>query len=86
MGLSGRSVEGLDHVEAERAITDGQWKGESWRVKNVITEGLQESCFSKPIRTVSGRVRCLRGFLIGTPSSSVLWVPCYKLSSKVAYY
>ena len=29
MGLSGRSVEGLDHVGLERAIMDGQWKGES---------------------------------------------------------
>ncbi len=27
VGLSGRSVEGLDHVGLERAIMDGQWKG-----------------------------------------------------------
>ncbi len=73
-------MEGLDHVEAERAIMDGQWKGASWWVKDVITEGLQESCFSKLIRTVSkhvywsvrGRVLCLRGVLTGTLFSRVL--------------
>ena len=33
-------MKGLDHVEAERAIMDDQWKGASWWGKNVITEGL----------------------------------------------
>lgn len=36
----GQSVEGSDHVEAERAFTDGQWEGESWWAKNVIRECL----------------------------------------------
>jgi len=38
VGLSGRSVEGLYHVEAERAITDGQWKGESWWAKRNLSK------------------------------------------------
>ncbi|TET10641.1 MAG: hypothetical protein E3J86_05225 [Candidatus Thorarchaeota archaeon] len=31
MSLSGRSVEGVDHVEAECAIMDGKWKDVSMR-------------------------------------------------------
>ena len=29
VSLSGRSVEGSSHIEAERVIMDGQWKGAS---------------------------------------------------------
>ena len=39
VGLSGRSVEGSSHVEAESAIMDGQWKGESWCAKRIVTDG-----------------------------------------------
>ena len=39
MGQSGRSVEGSSHIEAERAIMDGQWKGESLWIRNVIADG-----------------------------------------------
>jgi hypothetical protein len=46
MSLSGQSVEGSNHVEAERAITDGQWKGamlEGCSNRHALFEGLVSS-------------------------------------------
>ena len=36
-------MEGLDHVEAERAIMDGQWKGETCEGV-LMTRSLRGSC------------------------------------------
>ena len=62
VGLSGRSVEGSSHIEAERAIMDGQWKGASWCAKRMVTD-------------YQWKAETLEGALASTPSSRILWIP-----------